>query len=195
VSRDGSGGGRDAIARRRRVAALVGIAAALAGALHADVHQDRRIDAGLKIFRALLAADLDLERKTGEGGKLLVVFAYADDRKRAGELAARFGDDPIKTLPVIVEHAPHATFNEARAVPAGIFIAQPPGTAGLKTLVAYGIANRVIVYSPFEGHVESGVLGGLVVEAQVRPYVNLTTLAASSISLKEFFLKVTKVVK
>ena len=37
----------------------------------------------------------------------------------------------------------------------------------------------MIVYSPFEGHVESGVLGGLSVEAQVRPYVNRATLEAS----------------
>ena len=37
------------------------------------------------------------------------------------------------------------------------------------------------------------MLAGLAVEAQVRPYVNLTTLAASNITLKEIFLKVAKV--
>ncbi|HEX8154652.1 MAG TPA: hypothetical protein VF698_16080, partial [Thermoanaerobaculia bacterium] len=61
------------------------------------------------------------------------------------------------------------------------------------SLVKYGIDRRLIVYSPFEGHVESGVTGGLSVEAQVRPFVNSTTLAASHIALKDFFLKVTKV--
>ena len=37
------------------------------------------------------------------------------------------------------------------------------------------------------------ILGGLSVEAQVRPYVNLSTLSASNISLKPLFFKVTKV--
>ena len=51
----------------------------------------------------------------------------------------------------------------------------------------------MIVYSPFEGHVEKGVLGGLSVEAQVRPYVNRATVEASQITLKPFFMEVAKV--
>ena len=45
------------------------------------------MEAGLKIFRALLAADLDLDKKTGDEGRLLVLFFYTDERKRASELA------------------------------------------------------------------------------------------------------------
>ena len=40
---------------------------------------------------------------------------------------------------------------------------------------------------------EHGVLAGMSVEAQVRPYVNTETLAASHVELKSFFMKVTKV--
>ena len=45
---------------------------------------DRRVEAGLKIFRALLAADADLPRKTVDG-KLLILFFYTDDAVRAIE--------------------------------------------------------------------------------------------------------------
>ena len=78
-------------------------------------------------------------------------------------------------------------------IPAGIFLAQPPSDTTRRALIKYGIEHHVIVYSPFEGDVESGILGGLSVEAQVRPYVNLSTLSASNISLKPLFFKVTKV--
>jgi len=166
---------------------------AAAPAAVADVYQDRRVEAGLKIFRALLAADLDLEKKTAGDGKLVVVFFTMDDRRRGEELAKSFGGDPIHGLPVSTELAADAALAayEARP-PAAIFVAQAPPGEALRSLVRFGIAHHVIVYSPYEGHVESGVLGGLVVEAQVRPYINMTTLAASHLNLKEFFLKVTK---
>jgi hypothetical protein len=167
--------------------------AVLAAPLLADVYQDRRVEAGLKIFRALLAADLDLDKKTVDDGKLLVLFFYTDDARRASELSKSFGSDPIHGKPVAVEQGTDPALGAwAARVPAGIFVAQAPPAASLKSLIAYGIQHHVIVYSPYEGHVESGVLGGLVVEAQVRPYINMTTLAASHLNVKEFFLKVTK---
>ena len=68
-----------------------------------------------------------------------------------------------------------------------------PVNRALTSIIKYGIGHHVIVYSPFEGHVELGVLGGLSVEAQVRPFLNRATLEASQISLKPFFLSVAKV--
>jgi len=182
--------------RRRawvRAGGALSLLVSLAAPLLADVYQDRRVEAGLKIFRALLAADLDLDKKTVEDGKLLVLFFYTDDPRKADELVKSFGSDPIHGKPVVLERGTDASLAAfAARVPAGIFVAQAPSAASLHALVSYGIQHHVIVYSPFEGHVESGVLGGLVVEAQVRPYINMTTLGASHLNLKEFFLKVTK---
>jgi len=167
--------------------------------LDADAYQDRRIETGLRLFRALLAADLDLEKKA-EGGKLLVLFFYTDDKRHAEEMAKAFaqgeGAEAIHGLPVVVETTSDASFKAYGGhVPAGVFLTQSPDAEALRAIVKYGIANHRIVDSPFEGHVESGVLGGLAVEAQVRPYINGATLVASSITLKEFFLRVTKVYK
>ena len=161
-----------------------------------DEITDRRLHAGTRLFRSLLAADLDLAKKTVDNNQLLVVFFYVNDQSRAQELAARFASDAkdVRGLSVVTELTNDPAFKAyGKRTPAAVFIAQPPNPATLKSLVKYGIDRRVIVYSPFEGHVESGVTGGLSVEAQVRPFVNATTLAASHISLKDFFLKVTKV--
>ena len=165
----------------------------------ADDVQTRRAELGVRLFRTLMAADLDLPKKTVENNQLLVVFLYVDDKRRAEELAARFVGNPpekVRDLAVIAEVTSDASFAKyASRGPAAVYIAQPPSAKVLQSVIKFGIDRHVIVYSPFEGHVEKGVLGGLAVEAQVRPFVNLATLEASRISLKSFFLQVTKVTR
>ena len=181
--------------RKRGLGRSIFLAAAVgligAGFLAADSYDERRTEAGLKLFRALLAADLDLKSKADSEGRLHVVFFYTDDHRRAEELSKEFGK---LELPTVLESSPDATFApyEARP-PAGIFLVQSPDSRALAAIVKFGIAHHIVVYSPFEGHVESGVLGGLSIEAQVRPYLNLTTLKASNIAIKDFFLRVAKV--
>lgn len=179
---------------RRPVAALL-FALALPSLIHGDEVNDRRANAGIRLFRALLAADLDLPKKTVAPNQLLIVFLYVDDKARAAALAERFAnEDRIHGLSVVTEVTNDPAFAAYdKRVPAGIFIADAPAKQQLASIVHWGISHRVIVYSPFEGHVEKGVLGGLSVEAQVRPYVNRATVEASQISLKPFFLEVAKV--
>jgi len=189
--------------RCQRLLANAGAAALLLLLLGAPVagesDEDRRAQAGIRLFRSLLAADLGLDDKRDEDGKLLLVIFHAGNQAHAQELAralAGSGADPepLHGLPVKIELTNDATFAiYGKHPPAGIFVSQAPGAQALRTIVRYGIDHHVVVYSPFEGDVEKGVLGGLAVEAQVRPYVNKDTLAASHIELKAFFMKVTKV--
>lgn len=182
---------------------LLPIAAILALAfiapLVANDLADVRAQAGARLFRAFLSADVDVDHKKVEKDQILVVFLYNDDRQRAADLAASFAGNPkeavtIHGAPVLVELSSDLSLaSYGSRIPAGIFLVQAPGQNTLKSIIRYGIDHHVIVYSPFEGHVERGVLGGLAVEAQVRPYVNLTTLDASNITLKPLFFKVTKV--
>lgn len=166
--------------------------------LLADSEQERRAQVGVRLFRALLAADLGLEEKREGEAPLLLVVVYGTDR-RLGEDVARSlrggaaEPEPIRGMPVVVETT------QARGLerygtrsPAGVFIAQPADARDLAGFVRFGIDHRVIVYSPFEGDVERGIHAGLSVEAQVRPYVNTATLAASGIAIKPFFLKAAK---
>lgn len=175
--------------------------ALLAGPLlHADSEQDRRNEAGLRLFSTLLAADVDLQKKAGADGKILLVIYYSTDARGAEALAKSLRVTPsgepkkLGGLEVAVETTSDAGFHAyASRPPAGIFLAQPPAGPTLGSIVQYGIARRILVYSPFEGHVERGVAGGLAIGAQVRPYVNAATLAASQISLKPLVMKFVKV--
>ena len=179
---------------RRLFTALL-VALAFASLLFGDEVNDRRAAAGIRLFRALLAADLDLPKKTIAPNQLLIVFFYVDDKARAADLAHRFvAEDKIHGISVVTEVTNDPNFvSYEKRVPAGIFLADAPAKGPLASIVHWEIAHRVIVYSPFEGHVEKGVLGGLSVEAQVRPYVNRATVEASQISLKPFFMEVAKV--
>ncbi len=156
--------------------------------------QALRARAGVRFFRSLLAADVDLQKKVVPPDQLLIVFLYVDDTRGANDLMARFGEQTkeLRGLRVVTEATKDVTLYTER-VPAGIFIAQPPNKKALASIIRYGIDHHVIIYSPYEGHVESGVLGGLFVDAQMRPFVNGSTLSASQITLKDFFLKVAKV--
>lgn len=166
----------------------------------AESEASRRTEAGVRMFGTLLAADLDLSKKTVDEGKVLLIIYYTNDGARAEQLAQMLRVTPsgepkkIGGLPVQVETTSDAAFKSyAKRAPAGVFVSQPPDAKTLQSIIQFGITHRTIIYSPFEGHVERGVLGGLSIEAQVRPYVNQATMQASQISLKPFFMKVTKV--
>jgi len=163
------------------------------GALDPD--QERRVQTGARVFRSMLTADMEIDKKAQPDGRLLVIFIYDDDERGARRLAEAFAAAPaIGKLPVVAEISPEADLAsfEKRA-PAGLFLAQPPSARGLRQILEFGKARRVLVYSPFEGHVEEGVPGGLAVEAQVRPFVNQRALADFRITLKDFFLRAAKV--
>ena len=74
-----------------------------------------------------------------------------------------------------------------------LFLATPLGASELDRLVAWSIRHGVILYSPFEGDVERGVLAGVSIEAKVLPYINQRTLDASGVEFKPFFMRVAKV--
>jgi hypothetical protein len=184
---------------RRRGAYGVSVALLTLALLHplglrGDEIEDRRIEIGARLFRALLAADLDLQKKTASNDRLHIVFFYAGASQRADDLVKSFDSTSIRELPVTAEATNDPSIDKrSKAVPAGIFIVDLLPRQTLKSLIRYGIEHHVIVYSPFEGDVESGVLGGLSIEAQVRPFLNQATLDASHIVLKPIFMKVAKV--
>jgi hypothetical protein len=166
----------------------------------ADDADDRRARIGLRLFRTALAADIDLAAKLGADGKLHLLVVHADQPERARGFAAELaqagpGGKPaqIREWSYTVEVTSDVTpAGLAQRKPAGIYIVQDLPAPALASVVAYGIREHVIVYSAIEGHVEKGVLGGLDVGVRVLPYINVATLRASDVHLKELFLKVAK---
>lgn len=198
---EGSRGNRSAGVGRRRLGAALALLAGLATlAAGTDSQQERRNRIGQRLFRTLLAADLDLAAHALPDGRLPVAFFYTDDREQAAEQLEGFArrdedgePEPVKDLALALRVTDDPTFPEwGDHPPAGIFLTQDPGEEVLDRIVRYGIEHRVIVYSPYEGHVERGVLGGLSVGAQLRVYLNVETLETSGIHLKAFFLELAR---
>jgi len=162
----------------------------------ADNYPKCRVQVGVKLFRALLAADLDIPEKTNENGNLLLYLLYVDESERAEKSADILHKNRknanIRHLPIQVEKITLSTLvNQPQLmVPTGIFLTQYLKETDLQVVI-----HHLIVYSPFEGHVEKGVLGGLTAAAQVRPYLNMNTVRASQVRIKPFFIKVAKLYK
>src|SRR4051794_23628589 len=96
--------------RRAIRLAAASLAALLALArVGADEYQDRRAETGVRLFRALLTADLDLDRKLAADGHLTVVFLYVGNKRRAADLAQSFArvdaagsPEPVRGLGVTI---------------------------------------------------------------------------------------------
>ena len=161
----------------------------------ADSDSDRRIAIGIKLFRTMLAADLGLKEKTDNRGKLVLALFYRKDQGRAARLAEKLAvKGAIRELPISVVVTDDPGLNGFRdRFPAGIFLTERPRRKEtLDRLVSLGKRHGVIVYSPFEGHVEQGVTGGIYITNRVQPYVNTRTIGESGIRIKKFFMKVAK---
>jgi hypothetical protein len=157
---------------------------------------ERRITAGAKIFRALLAADVDIAQKIGSHGELSLCLLYNDDTDNAEIAAATLmnrDDSRIRTLKIRIEILPFTEcIADDKGQLAGVFLTQRLNAEQLRTLTAFANARHLVVFSPFQGDVERGVQSGIAVEARVRPYLNTRALRAARVRLKSFFLKVAK---
>ena len=161
-----------------------------------DDFTERRITAGTKIFRAMLAADVDIEHKTDSNGELRLCLLYINDTGNAEKAAQTFNirDDlrirKIKTRIEVMSLAECIADQKGRL--AGVFLTQRLDARQLQTLTTIANRQHTVVFSPFEGDVEQGVQGGIAVEARVRPYLNTNALRAARVRLKSFFMKVAK---
>ncbi len=163
------------------------------GASLAGEREARRVWAGLDLFPSLLAADLDIANKQHSDGSLLLVLVYLDNREAAEEMAWRLERiEEIRNMPVRVELTDDPSLkNYEDRPPFGIFLTQPMPRE-LQSIVLYGRDHQVIVFSPFEGDVERGVLGGIDVAERVLPYINSEAMRLAQIRIKPFFLKIAK---
>ncbi|TLY50402.1 MAG: hypothetical protein E6K53_10695 [Gammaproteobacteria bacterium] len=177
---------------------LVTLAALGSSNALADDVDDRRVRAGARLFRSLLAAETALEAQAGADGALHVVVlggenATASDVSLLIAASGESGKSGIRDLPVKIERIANVAALDGSPKPAGIFLAGIPSDADLAKLIAWSNAAHIVLYSPFEGHVERGVAAGIAVEAKVQPYLNLPALQAAGVEIKPFYLKVAKV--
>ncbi len=167
---------------------LLGMAQAGADASY----NERRARIGLGFLRTLLGSDQDLAHKADGHGQLPVLLWYQTERVAAERFAAEFFPaDPaeprhrIGSFPVAVLLGDQLP---TQAV-AAIFLVEPPGSQALDALIAYSRAQKILLFSPFDGHVERGVMAGISIEAKTRPYLNAAALHAAGLHIKPLFLK------
>ncbi|MCB1894329.1 MAG: hypothetical protein H6945_07890 [Zoogloeaceae bacterium] len=156
---------------------------------------ERRVHVGLKLFRTLVAADTASAAKLDANGRLPVHLVYADNARDAREYALELAADmdSVRGAEVRIEVVSLADLLSGGGIrPAAIFVTQPLDDRELARLVGYAIRQHAILFSPFEGDVEKGVLGGISVEATIRPLINMRTLRASELAIKSFYLRVAK---
>ena len=174
---------------------LILLSAPSKGLLLADTFTDSRIQVGLKLFRTLVSADLNIVDKTNNDRELPIILVYVSNSSEAHDflqtLQASFKSVKDIQVRIDVQALSQLVQNTDRK-PAAIFITQPLNEAELTALVKYSIEQHIILFSPFEGDVEKGVLGGLSVQATVRPLINMRTLRSSRIQIKPFYLKVAR---
>jgi hypothetical protein len=153
--------------------------------------EDRqRLNVGLKLFPACLAADQGLHKRADEQGRLLVLVLHPDSRRRAEDVAADLrGMGAVKEMPLRVEAVTWEGLAAYRGQPlAAIFVAAPAVPEHLyeQWLQEY----RTLVFSPFAGAVEQGAVAGIQITDRILPYVNLRQAVRAGIDFKPFFLRI-----
>ena len=156
---------------------------------------DYRTDVGLKLFKTLLSADQRLPDKKQADGSIKIALLYVNDLENARKLekTLRTTWTNIKGIPVTLELMTVEKMQQEKPpVAAAIFVTQELLEEELQSVITYSLAQQVVIFSPFEGDVEAGVLAGLSVQATVRPLLNKQSLKKGGYDIKSFYLKVAK---
>ncbi len=178
------------------VAFLVGLLV-ITNVMADAVIDHRRIQIGFRQFKAVLAADMDLANKLDKQGRLILGLVYRGNPDLASAFATQLmqmgqgeSEGRILDIPYLAKPVTAKELTNLIQPPAGIYLLDHPGAPTLRYIVDYAIESNRILYSPFEGHVEQGVMSGMTGTVKPRPYINLATLKSSSVRLNNFFLKV-----
>ena len=162
---------------------------------HANSFTERRISVSQKLFRTLLVAKLNYQKDLSEAGTFYVNLIYQHNDILAKSMSDKLANELtlLHNKPVIIRHVSLINYlktQEPKAI--GSFLVENLSNEQLQKVIKHSINNQQILFSPFEGDVEQGVMAGLSVESKVRPFVNMHALIKSNVELKSFFIKVSK---
>lgn len=149
----------------------------------------QRMQVGLKLFPASLAALDGLERRLGPDGKLLVLVAHSGSGAAAREAAASLKSvGTIRGIPLRIAVISAAELDAyAGDRPAAVFVASVG--LGARRLRAWSERQRALVFSPFADAVDEGAVVGIHVADRVLPSVNLAQAKRAGIRFKSYFLE------
>jgi hypothetical protein len=156
--------------------------------VYADADDDLKMaNVGLKLFIATLSADIDLASKIKSEVRVAILCS---NRSVGNQIKSQLEQMVLRDLPIVATVIDTSQLTTVKVI--GVYAAQSVNIENIENLVNYGISNKVLTYSPFEGDVQRGVAAGMVITDRVTPAINENTIEKSNIKLKPFFLKVAK---
>ncbi|MBF0227375.1 MAG: hypothetical protein HQK76_18175 [Desulfobacterales bacterium] len=145
---------------------------------------------GLDLYLSILSADEDIAQKKDSLEKLNILVVYNAKEKKAEEMVNYLSEKEVKGFPLnAVITDVESIKNYADKNLAGIFISER-NIRDLKVIIDFSISHNLIVFSPFEEHVLSGVTSGMIINDRIVPYININTAKMAKIRIKPFFLRI-----
>ncbi|MCG8313981.1 MAG: hypothetical protein MI976_12255, partial [Pseudomonadales bacterium] len=92
----------------KSLAVFIGLLFAICGTAHADKFNDRRVEVGLKLFRTLISADLNINTNINEQGLLRVLLIYVNDNQLALNHIKTLSNDfkAVNKIPISLQAYP-----------------------------------------------------------------------------------------
>ncbi|NGZ06937.1 MAG: hypothetical protein G8237_11340 [Magnetococcales bacterium] len=168
---------------------------ASARALTVESDSEHLLQLGVKMFPTLVGGNLDLDNLINADGALTLLVLYQENRLAAQGVVNRLQASVriIHKYPVDIRMVDVAGLSAWQTPPvAGVFLAESMVRTFLATIQQFGNHKKTIIFSPFDGDVQQGILSGLSISTQVKPALNLVTLRAAGIRMNPLFFKVAK---
>lgn len=161
----------------------------------ADSMQERRITISASIFPKIIAVDQDLANKLDKEGYVRLAIIYSSSKTKAQKISKimtrkvkNIAGNKIKIELIDINNRGF----EDREKLTGIFFVDEMTDDELGKLVSYSSENNVLLFSPFEGDIERGVMSSIFVGIKIRPYFNVKSMKLANVNLKPALIKVSK---
>ncbi len=172
---------------------LISGALLMGGAARADGEIPHRILVGLNLFPNILSVTRGGQLNTPKSKHYGLWIIYQQDQKRALELAERLRHlaRRINRRKVEVEVVSIRGLNLMQEGTA-LFIAEKLERRLLRRLVTRTRRNGELLFSPFRGDVEEGVMVGLDVRSKIRPFINLGSVEEAGLELNPTLIRMSR---
>jgi hypothetical protein len=165
---------------------------AVASNAYAKHDLEARVEIGVNLLPSVIAANTrwSLE-KEDEKHSIKIFIVYDENRKVARDALSK-----LNRIKRIRGHLVEKQIISMREIFSGtsdknsvLFIVEPL-LEYTKKAIEFSRINQFILFSPFYGDVEKGVMTGFEVTNKVLPAVNINALKDANIRLKAFFLRI-----
>ena len=163
--------------------------------VYASESIDRRLQISLSIFPKIVAVDNGIRDKLNKKNQVLLAFLSQSDKTKPRELAKvlkskikNIAGMPYKLVSINVS----GVLAKDSFSPTAIFLTERLSPKSFNTVMDFAMRKQILVFSPFTGDVERGATVGIMITSRVKPYFNMRTLEASSISINALLMKMSK---